>query len=322
MPRRLRVAVLGPVTLQLDDRPLPTMPTKAVELLCYLLLHGDRAHERESLARLLWPDSATRSARKYLRQALWQLQTALGAAGAGPALHVDPARVRVDPTAWWCDADVVEQVHRRCREAAPGRLAPDLAAAAEQAVALYRGELLEPWDQDWCVRERDRWRLVHLELLDRLVEHCLGAGVLDRGLAHATRLLELDPLRETAHRLLMRLHLAAGDRTAALLQYRRCVRALAAELEVGPDPETEALHRRIRAGAPVDLADPHPARRPEARLDARLDAICAALAALQRDVALLVMLQHDGHGRVRTPAAFDELRFTVPAGPAGGQEVG
>src|SRR5947208_1285891 len=74
-------------------------------------------------------------------------------------LHADPARVRIDPAAWWCDADVVERVYRRCRDAAPGPLAPDLAAAAEQAVALHRGELLESWDQDWCVRERDRWHL-------------------------------------------------------------------------------------------------------------------------------------------------------------------
>jgi DNA-binding SARP family transcriptional activator len=320
LSRRLRLTVLGPATLQLEGRALPAVPAKALELLCYLLLHTDRAHERETLARLLWPDSADRSARKYLRQALWHLHTALGT-DAARALHVDPARVRIDPAAWWCDADVVERVYRRCREAAPGALAPDLAAAAEHAVALYRGELLESWDQDWCVRERNRWHLMHLDLLDRLVHHCIDARALDRGLAHAGRLLELDPVRETTHRQLMRLHLAAGDRTAALRQYRRCVQALAAELDVGPDPETVALHLRIRTGAPVPAAaGPQP-------LEARLDAISAALEALQRDVALLVMSRRDDV--VRMPAAYDEpvtpLRLPTtaqPLGAGGDQEAG
>jgi DNA-binding SARP family transcriptional activator len=304
------VAVLGPVSLQHDGHPLPAPPGKALELLCYLLLHRDRAHERETLARLLWPGSADRSARKYLRQALWQLHAALGADGAAPALLADATRIRIDRAAWWCDADVVEQVHRRCRDAAPGRLTADLAAAAEHAVALHRGELLESWDHDWCLRDRDRWRLMHLGLLDRLVEHCLDAGALDRGVAHATRLLDLDPVRETAHRRLMHLHLATGDRTAALRQYHRCVQALAAELDVGPDPETVALHHRIKAGAPVAAAD---AGRP---IEARLDAISAALEALRHDVALLVALQRDDRDVVRMPVS------TRPRGAGGDQEAG
>jgi DNA-binding SARP family transcriptional activator len=298
------------VTLQRDGRPVPAPPGKALELLCYLLLHRDRAHERETLARLLWPGSADRSARKYLRQALWQLHTALGADDELAGLHADPARIRIDPAAWWCDTDVVEQVHRRCRDAAPGRLAPDLAAAAEFAVSLHRGELLESWGQDWCARDRDRWRLMHLALLDRLVDHCVDAGAPDRGLSHATRLLELDPARESTHRRLMRLHLAAGDRAAALRQYGRCVQALAAELDVGPDPETVALHRRIKAGAPVAAGD---GRQP---IEVRLDAISAALEALQRDVALLVALQRDDRDVVRMPVS------ARPRGAGGDQEAG
>jgi hypothetical protein len=42
-------------------------------------MHRDRAHTREELAVLLWPDASATLARKYLRQALWQLQSALTA---------------------------------------------------------------------------------------------------------------------------------------------------------------------------------------------------------------------------------------------------
>ena len=61
-----------------DDRPLPVLSSKALELLCYLVLHRDRAHTREALSRLLWPDAPDGQAKKYLRQTLWQLQTNLG----------------------------------------------------------------------------------------------------------------------------------------------------------------------------------------------------------------------------------------------------
>ena len=53
-------------------------------------------------------------------------------------------------------------------------------------------------------------------------------------LSHARRWLELDPLHEPAHRALIRIYAAQGDRAAALAQYRECVRTLSRELGVPP----------------------------------------------------------------------------------------
>ena len=57
---------------------------------------------------------------------------------------------------------------------------------------------------------------------------------------------ERDPCREDAHRRLMRCYSRQGQPHLALVQYRASVRALAAELGVGPDPATAELHERIR----------------------------------------------------------------------------
>ena len=99
----VRIRLLGRVSIQRDGEPTD-LPSKALELLCFLLLHRDRAHTREELSALLWPDARTTLARKYLRQALWQLQSALGA----ELLLLGNGWVRVDADAdWWLDVDAV-----------------------------------------------------------------------------------------------------------------------------------------------------------------------------------------------------------------------
>jgi len=60
--------------------------------------------------------------------------------------------------------------------------------------------------------------------------------------------LELDPHHEPAHRDLIRLYAWAGDRAAALAQYRDCVRTLSHELGVAPVEETAGLFEAVSDG--------------------------------------------------------------------------
>ena len=39
----------------------------------------------------------------------------------------------------------------------------------KQAVAVYQGELLQGWYQDWCLCERERFRDMYLAMLDKLM---------------------------------------------------------------------------------------------------------------------------------------------------------
>jgi DNA-binding SARP family transcriptional activator len=298
--------MFGRVAVLRDGEPL-SMLSKSLELLCYLVLHRERAHTRETLAGLLWPDAPPAQARKYLRQSLWQLQTNLavsGGPGTVPMLDVSAARVRVHPDAsWWCDVDVVERAHRIARDVPAGALSDHNAAAVEHAAALCQDDLLDTWGQDWCVRERDRLQLVHLDLLDRLTEHAVCCGLLRRGLAHGQRLLRLDPAREVTHRQLMRLYAACGDRTGALRQYGRCVQALAEEFDLAPSAETVELYRRIRGGSLESTGADVPPEPPGPRepLDERLDRIADAVVALRNDVGLLLAL-HRGNPEERREA--------------------
>lgn len=85
--------------------------------------------------------------------------------------------------------------------------------------------------------------------LARLVEARQGRGDLDEAIGYARTWLELDPLHEPAHQALIRLHFEAGDRAAAIDQYRTCVRVLSEELAVAPLEETTRFYEAITAGA-------------------------------------------------------------------------
>jgi DNA-binding SARP family transcriptional activator len=84
--------------------------------------------------------------------------------------------------------------------------------------------------------------------LQRLVAACMADGSLERATGHARRWLQLDPLHEPAHQAIIRLHGWAGQRSAAMRQYRSLVRVLDRELAVRPLPETTRLYDDVRAG--------------------------------------------------------------------------
>ena len=76
----------------------------------------------------------------------------------------------------------------------------------------------------------------------------LQYGQFDEAIRYAHRYLAVDRLDESIHQHLISLHIAAGDRAAALQQYRQCVKLLEQELGVSPLPETRALYESALAG--------------------------------------------------------------------------
>ncbi|WP_327343111.1 AAA family ATPase [Streptomyces europaeiscabiei] len=263
MVHGIQVRLFGEVELRRSGQPLTAPPGKALELLGYLLIHRDRMHTREAVSELLWPDFEPGAARKYLRQTLWRLNTAMqdrsnehGEAGdaAGELVVVDPHRVRINPAAsCWLDVDAFEESHAKVRDTPGHALSDDQAHMVEYALGLYRGDLLATWYHEWCRHERDRLRDAYLAMLDQLMGHCEARGLYARGVGFGQAVLRHDAAREHTHRQLMRLHYAAGDRTAALRQYERCTSVVSQEFGVGPSADTTVLYEHIRADRAEDI---------------------------------------------------------------------
>ncbi len=259
VPPRLDIRLLGPPEVAVDGRPLVVDTRKAVAILA-VLAADDRAYAREELAALLWPDSDDTSGRGALRRTLSALRAAIGD-GLG-VLRVERELVALGSDGVRVDIRDLE----RLASAGP---VEDLAAAA----ALARGPFLagftlrdSPEFDDWRAARASAVERTVLGVLDRLATALEASGDATGAITAAARRLDLDPLDESGHVRLMDLHAAAGDRPAALRQYRQCVAVLERELGVAPLPSTTARYEAIRDAAdtparPTPRSDPtRPAR--------------------------------------------------------------
>ena len=262
----VRLELLGGFQLYSAERePIVLSARKPRALLAYLALDVRRAHSRERLAALLWPDSSEMQARTSLRQALTALRRALGDAAAA-LIAADVEAVALAPDAFVLDVTEFER-----------GIEVGTTDALRSSLALYRGDLLDGVSaesasfEQWLAAERERLRALAVRGLASLLDHQQQSGLADRALETATRLVGLDPLREEAHRALMRLYLQQGRQVEALKQYQLLRQTLARELGVTPEPQTEQLYRemllqrRAPAGAQPPVADVEQPAPPDAQ---------------------------------------------------------
>ena len=250
---KLNISLFGRFNVDYQGKPVAAHleARKVQELLAYMMLYRDRSHTREALADLLWGETNGAQARKYLRQTLWQLQSSLkiddGFEG-DDCLVVESDWVSINPNA---DFDLDVRDFETAYDAVQGRdggdLDPQTADQLARAVELHRGSLLEGWYHDWCIFERERLQGMHLAMLNKLMTYFETIEEYEMGLVYGQRILQFDRAHERTHRRMMRLNYLAGDRTAALRQYERCVSALEEELGVKPAKWTVSLHNQIRA---------------------------------------------------------------------------
>jgi DNA-binding SARP family transcriptional activator len=309
----LSITLLGQFSITCGSKALEDlMPSKAKELLCYLLTHRQQATLRESLASILWGDCTTAHSKKYLRKALWQLQRSLGAAASGEGFHIleaDAERIFLRPDAE-INLDVAE--FERCfasSQNATGGLDECCVEAFQEGVDLYRGDFLEGWYQDWCLCERERLQNMYLVMLGKLLAFCVTCRKYEKGMDYAARLLHYDRAHETAYQHLMRLHYLAGDRAGALRQYERCADALKEELGVEPSARTQELCRQIREDRISALTTPHSEAHEAGESLSRLRGALSRLRELKNTLASLQTMVE------QTLLSVEKVLEASPSGP-------
>jgi TolB-like protein len=238
------LALLGGFELRsTDGRDLALSTRKDRLLLTYLALNAGRPLARDRLAGLLWGDRGDTQARDSLRQSLAAIRHAFR------AVALDPVASERDWVSFSASDIEVDAL-------ALERLAADPRTRSD-AAALYRGALLEGIDgmtsdfEAWLGTERERLASLAVHLVEQMA---VQAGPSEPAACLARRLLARDPVCEPVYRALMRLHVAGGERTAALKLYTTCRDALKKELGTGPDLETEALYRDILTDRPAPRA--------------------------------------------------------------------
>ncbi len=219
---------------------------RAATLLAYLACHPGRAHPRELLVELLWPEEDPEATRARFRQTLAGLRRALDLPGAphSGVFLAGHGEIRLRSEAVETDVGEFEAALRGAAGEPLAARATLLARAAE----LYRDDLLPGFYEEWVQPERQRLQDACLHALVELAEALALLGDLPGAVERARRAVAIDPLREETRVGLIRLLAAAGRRADALRQYRELDRLLKAELNLSPGTEAQALAREIEAG--------------------------------------------------------------------------
>jgi DNA-binding SARP family transcriptional activator/pimeloyl-ACP methyl ester carboxylesterase len=233
---RLDIQLFGFPSARLDGRAVELSLRKGLAVLAYVAdTRGPVG--RDHLATVLWPEADTEAARGRLRRTLHKIRVAFAADVIG-----------ADRTSLWLAPGLEPGVdtHAFAAACAVGKL--------DAAVELYGADFLDglsvegcPAFEEWAYFRREALRSQLAQALERLIEAKLTGGDPRAAVSHASRLVAIDPLSESAHRHLIRAHLAAGDRSAAERQLEACSRLLREELEVRPDPATLAVLEEFRS---------------------------------------------------------------------------
>ncbi len=289
--------LLGKPTISYGPSSLADLlAAKEQALLIYLACQPGKRFSRDHLATLLWGGTSPERTRYNLRRALWHLRSALDEVDlpSERCLSADDSWVTVPLSApTWVDALAFEEVF----DAGDQRLEMELSPTSKgtrrvrESLDLYRGEFLAgfsisqaPDFEHWLLVEREHLSQLLLRALTTLIQSYIAWGKRDEGISVCQRLLELDPLQEDIHRLLMRLYWDTGRRTRALRQYHTLERVLRRELDIEPVRETQELYERIleqeisptsisslTLTSRLALPSPAPETLPRPRLHALLD---------------------------------------------------
>ncbi len=248
---RLALSLLGPPRIERDGVVIEVDTRKAIALIAYLAVTRQR-HSRDALAALLWPEYDQSHARATLRRTLSTLNKALN----GPWLEVDRETIALNRNSdLQIDVNGFHELLAECQSHhhKPGETCSACIDPLAKAVALYQGDFLagfslrdSPNFDDWQFYQADSVRRDLAGALERLVYCHSSQGNFDPAIAYARRWLSLDRLHEPAHRQLMQLYAWAGQRAAALHQYRECVQVLEQELGVAPLEPTPRLYQSIK----------------------------------------------------------------------------
>jgi DNA-binding SARP family transcriptional activator len=229
----LRLTLFGSWRLCRDGRPVD-VTTCVQRLVAFLAVTGPC--NRAYVVGVLWPEQSEQHAHGSLRTVLWRLRRRsggvprlIGIEGESLALHED---VAVDVNEFVSCA--TELLHRPERP------------VSEAAFALLTSrDLLPGWYDDWLQFERERLRQLRLHALETLAARWCSQGRHAEALEAALTAVQIEPLRESPHRLVIEVHLAEGNVSEALRQYRYFDNLLFRELQARPTNQLVALVRPL-----------------------------------------------------------------------------
>lgn len=237
---QLRLRVLAGMELTFDGESLALSQPGERVLAHLAVVQRRRPVRRTTLGERLWPEAPPGRATSHLRSVLWRLPRPR----ARTLVVGDATTVRLHP-----DVDVdlwrgEELASTICESTDPQPTSP------AELEPLY-DDLLPDWHDEWLLVEREAYRQQRLHALERLATLWCERGRFTEALAFGLGAVATEPLRESAHRRVIAVHLAEGNYAEALRQYDGYRRLVADELGLSPSQAIRSMMAPL-LGRPVD----------------------------------------------------------------------
>ena len=230
----MKLGLLGGFALSCRETTV-TLPLGAQRLLAFLAINKGPLL-RTYIAEVLWPESHRRRASANLRSALWRIRQA-----DHNIVSVTDSRLTLVPG---LAVDLHERtaMAHRLLDREPQPSLKDLESDMAAALSI---DLLPDWFDEWLLVERERWNQLRLHALEALAERLLAADAYSQAVQAALAAVGAEPLRESAHRILIRIYAAEGNPSEAVTHYQRYRQLLHRELRAVPTTQMEDLIRAL-----------------------------------------------------------------------------
>lgn len=262
----LRLHLFGMPQLEIAGQSVRIERRKAAALAAYLVLNT-QAQSRDVLSTLLWPEGTHDQARAALRSTL----STLSKLSEVQWLDANRISIGIRHESIWVDVIEFRKALRMVNAHAHNddELCEYCVAACIDATQLYRADFLHgfylndcPEFEEWQLQQRDWLRREYLEIQRHLSLHFTAQQQLDLAIKYAQQWLGCDPFQESAHRQLMRIYAARGQRGEVQRQYQQCVELLDEAFITPPEPETtelyDSLMQRISSQAEIGTRSSNP----------------------------------------------------------------
>lgn len=238
IPPKLIIRAFGRAEVMVDGKLISSSDwqTQVSRDLFFCLLAHPKGLTKEQVGMILWPDAAPSDLKTRFKNTLYRLRGALNQ----EVILFEDEIYRFNQV-----VDYEYDLEKFLSKVEEGDAATEIAsriAAYASATKIYRGPFLSDVDSNWVWTEREHLQQIFIDTSLTLAHLQWEAGEYNAALASCQRVLLDDPCLEDAHRLVMRIHGATGNRSAIARQYAQCERALLDEIDAPPSPQTTELY--------------------------------------------------------------------------------
>jgi two-component SAPR family response regulator len=240
-PPRMLIQAFGKTQVSLRNKLVSSKDwqTQASKDLFFLLIAHPNGMTKEQVGLDFWPEATSEELKLRFKNTLYRLRRAVGR---------ETILLEEDYYLFNRSLDYEYDVEKFINSIALSRNSKTIQQKIEllkSAVEVYKGEYLSEIEGIWAIAPRRSYHQMYLESLLQLGRIQFEEKEYQKALNYCNQALSDDACQEEAHRLIMRIHAAVGNRAEITRQYERCCLALQEEINALPSLQTTDLYETL-----------------------------------------------------------------------------